>query len=93
MDRFVLGGWEWGGEDGGERDFGVKNQTGDAYPREAFQTVGVSELGYGVVEIHIREENEEREQCVVFPLMEVASHSGGCCIRISKCERTSGLDR
>ena len=41
MDRFVLGGWEWGGEDGGERDFGVKNQTGDAYPREAFQTVGV----------------------------------------------------
>ena len=40
-DRFVLGAFEWGGEDEGEGDFGVKNQTGDAYSCEAFQTVKV----------------------------------------------------
>jgi hypothetical protein len=40
-DGFVLGGFEWRGEDGGEGDFGVKNQTGDAYPCEAFQAVEV----------------------------------------------------
>jgi hypothetical protein len=45
-----------------------------------------------VVQVHAREEDEEREQCVVFPLVEVASHSGGFCIRIGKCEGTSGLD-
>ena len=40
------------------------------------------------MEIHVREENEEREQCVVFPLVEVASHA----VRICKSEGTSGLD-
>lgn len=37
---FVLGGFEWGSEDRGEGDFGVKNQAGDAYPSETFHTVG-----------------------------------------------------
>ena len=45
------------------------------------------------MEIRVREENEEKEQCVVFPSVEVASHLGGSCIRSGKCERMSGLDR
>lgn len=38
-DKFVFGGFEWGGEDRGKGDFGIKNQTGDTYPCEAFQAV------------------------------------------------------
>lgn len=45
------------------------------------------------MEIRVREENEEREQCVIFPSVEEASYLGGSRIRSSKCERTSGLDR
>jgi hypothetical protein len=45
------------------------------------------------MEIRVREKNEEGEQYEVFPLMEVAFQSDGCCIRIGKGEGTSGLNR
>ena len=38
-DRFVSGGFEWGGKDGGEGYFGVEDQTGNAYPCETFNAV------------------------------------------------------
>ena len=44
------------------------------------------------METRVREENEKREQCVVFPLVEVAFHGGRYRVRIGKSEGTSGLD-
>ena len=40
-DWFIPGGFEWGSEDGDEGNFWVKNETGDAYPCETFDTAEV----------------------------------------------------